>query len=65
MKKEFQVLDSYIRDKGLRRTSQREKVLNIFLATEKHISVEELHKLVRKKQPEIGFPEDTQTFSEP
>ena len=55
MKKEFQVLDSYIRDKGLRRTSQREKVLAIFLATEKHISVEELHKLVRKKHPEIGY----------
>ena len=55
MKKEFQVLDSYIRDKGLRRTSQREKVLAIFFATEKHVSAEELHKLVRKKHPEIGY----------
>lgn len=55
MKKEFKVLDSYIRDKGLRRTSQRDKVLAIFLATEKHISVEELHKLVKKKHPEIGY----------
>jgi Fur family ferric uptake transcriptional regulator len=55
MKKELEVLDNYIREKGLRRTSQREKVLAVFLATEKHISVEELHKLVKKKHPDIGY----------
>jgi len=55
MEEEFQILDKFLRKKGLRHTSQREKILDIFLSTEKHVSCEELYKLVRKKDPRIGY----------
>ncbi len=55
MKKEIEILGRFIREKGLRYTTQREEVLRVFLAVEKHVSADELHKLVRKKYPAIGY----------
>jgi len=55
MKKEFQILDDFIKSKALRYTPQRERVLDIFLSVEKHVSVDELYKLVKKKAPGIGY----------
>lgn len=55
MKKEVQILDDFIRSQGLRHSSQREIVVNTFLSVEGHVSVEELHKLVGRKAPEIGY----------
>jgi Fur family ferric uptake transcriptional regulator len=55
MKKEFQIFNEFIKSKGLRHTSQREKILDIFLATERHLSCDELYKLAKKKDPAIGY----------
>lgn len=55
MRKEFEIFDEFIKSKHLRYTSQREKILETFLATERHISLDELYKLVRKKDPSIGY----------
>ena len=44
-----------VSDKGLRRTGQRENVLDVFLATEKHVTVQELYDLVRTKHKGIGY----------
>ncbi|MEW6170886.1 MAG: Fur family transcriptional regulator, partial [Candidatus Omnitrophota bacterium] len=55
MKQEFEILNQFIKRRGLRYTSQREKVLDIFLSKEGHISLEELYKLVREKYPDIGY----------
>lgn len=55
MKKELIVFDEFIASKGLRHTSQREKILSIFLSTEKHVCIDELYGLVKKKYPEIGY----------
>lgn len=55
MKKEFQVLDKFIASKGLRHTPQREMILETFLSTERHISCDELYKLVKKKNKNIGY----------
>jgi len=55
MRKEIEILDEFIEAKGLRHTSQREMVLNAFLSTERHVSIDELYKLVRKKDPRIGY----------
>jgi Fur family ferric uptake transcriptional regulator len=55
MRKEIQILDNFIKSKGLRYTSQREKILSIFLATEKHLTIDQLYRLVRKKFPDIGY----------
>ncbi len=48
-------LESYLKEKGLRLTRQREAILEIFLAHPQHISVEDLYKRVRKADPGIGF----------
>lgn len=45
----------FVTDKGLRRTGQRDDVVDVFLATEKHVTVQELYDLVRKKHRGIGY----------
>lgn len=55
MKKEVGLFDAFIEKKGLRRTLQRRKILDIFLSTERHVSAEELHKLVKRRAPYIGY----------
>ena len=44
----------YLKDKGLRITPQRLKILNAFLRTEDHVSMEELFLLVRKTDNTVG-----------
>lgn len=55
MKKELLIFDDYIASKGLRHTPQRHRVLNVFLSTERHVSIDELYKLVKAKYPDIGY----------
>lgn len=55
MEKEIEILERFIREKGLRYTPQREDILKVFLSVEKHLSADELHRLVRKKNPDIGY----------
>ena len=50
-----QKFEQFVANKGLRRTGQRTKVLGVFLATEKHVTVQELHDLVRRKHKGIGY----------
>lgn len=54
-KKEFEILDEFIRSKSLRHTNQRETILRTFLATERHVSAEELHRIVKREDPSIGY----------
>ncbi len=54
MKEEKEVLREYIEKKGLRKTNQRYKVLEVFLSNEEHLSVDELYVLVEKKYSEIS-----------
>lgn len=54
MRKEFQIFADFVTSKNLRHTPQRDKVLGVFLKTERHVSVEELYKLVKKEDPAIG-----------
>lgn len=55
MRGEFLILDEFMRSKGLRHTPQREKILDIFLSTERHLSCDELYDIVKKKDPTIGY----------
>ena len=50
----FEVFN-YIKEKGLRNTTQREIILDAFLLSERHITVEDLYNIVRKKNPDIGY----------
>jgi Fur family ferric uptake transcriptional regulator len=40
---------------GLKHTAQRDTILRTFLETREHLSTDELHRLVKKKDPKIGF----------
>ncbi len=45
----------FIKDKGLRQTRQRDKIIDVFLATERHLSVEQLYDLVKRRYKGIGY----------
>ena len=55
MRREIEILEKLIREKGLRYTPQREEILKIFLSIEKHLSTDELYKIVKKKNPGMGY----------
>ena len=52
--KAIDIFIDFLRDKNLQLTKQREEILRCFLSTDKHLSVEELYSLVRKKDPKVG-----------
>jgi Fur family ferric uptake transcriptional regulator len=54
MTEEQEIFLEHIQKKGLKRTAQRELILDIFLRTEEHLSSEDLYRLVQKKDPSIG-----------
>ncbi len=55
MRKEIEILEDFIKQKALRYTPQREEILKAFLSVEKHLSADELYKIARKKNPNIGY----------
>lgn len=54
MKKELDVFLNFLKTKDLKLTAQREKILEIFLKTERHVTTEELYEIIKKKSPDIG-----------
>ena len=53
-KKEKEVFSEHIQKAGLRRTSQREVIMEVFLSTEEHLTSEDLYWLVQKVDPSVG-----------
>ena len=51
---EQNIFDDYVRNKGLKQSGQRRDILLAFLKTEKHLTADELHRLVKKRNPAIG-----------
>jgi Fur family ferric uptake transcriptional regulator len=51
---EQEVFLQHIQKKGLKRTGQRELILDVFLHTEEHLSSEDLYQLVKKEDPTVG-----------
>ena len=47
--------EQFVVQEGLRHTEQRQQVLDVFLGTEKHVTVQELYDLVRKKYKGLGY----------
>ena len=47
--------EQFVVHQGLRHTEQRNQVLEVFLGTEKHVTVQELYDLVRKRHNGIGY----------
>jgi Fur family ferric uptake transcriptional regulator len=52
--KEREIFLEHIQKAGLRRTSQRDLILDMFLKTEEHLSSEDLYWLVQKQDPSVG-----------
>ncbi len=44
-----------LKQKGLRSTRQREIILDTFLNADRHITAADLHGMLQKKSPEIGY----------
>ncbi len=55
MKSAKTIFREYLRRNGKLYSKQREQILDIFLKTEKHPTINDLYDLVRKKHPQIGL----------
>jgi len=53
--KEGKIFEGYIRKKNLKHSEQRIGILEIFLGTERHLTADELYRIVKKKFPAIGY----------
>ena len=53
-REEKQVFAAYLAQHRLKRSEQREVILDTFLRSERHLSVDDLLHLVQKRSPEIG-----------
>lgn len=53
-KKEKEVFQEHIQKAGLRRTAQRDVIMQVFLRTEEHLTSEDLYWLVQKEDPTVG-----------
>ena len=51
---EKQVLAAYLTEHRLKRSEQREFILDEFLKAKRHVSVDELLRLVQRRRPDIG-----------
>lgn len=54
MHEEFNIFIDFLKEKNLKLTSQREEILRYFLKTDRHLTVEDLYNIVKKKDPNIG-----------
>jgi Fur family ferric uptake transcriptional regulator len=54
MSEEQEVFLAHIQKKGLKRTAQRDLILDVFLRTERHLSNEDLYRLVKEEDSSIG-----------
>jgi Fur family transcriptional regulator, ferric uptake regulator len=53
-REEKEVFADYINEHRLKRSDQRDAILDVFLRSERHLSVDDLLHMVQKKRPDIG-----------
>ena len=51
---ERDIFHRHIQRAGLKRTAQRDLILDVFLRTEEHMSSEDLYNLVKREDPTVG-----------
>ena len=54
-REEFDIFHEHLKRTGLKRTGQRDLILDVFLETEGHMSSEALYAMVKTKDPAVGF----------
>lgn len=47
-------LKRYLGQRGLRSTRQRDLIIDAFLRSHRHVNAEELHRVVRQRDPNVG-----------
>ncbi len=55
MTRELETFQEWLKERGLKATSQRDDIARVFLAAVRHISVEELYGEVKKVNPRVGY----------
>ena len=55
MREAEDIFNSHLKSLGLKHTEQRDIILRTFLETHDHLSTEDLHHLVQRTDPKIGF----------
>jgi len=55
LREERKLFHAYLRQRGLKRTYQKDLILATFLGAEGHMSIEDIHSLVRRKDRKIGI----------
>ncbi|MBL8148921.1 MAG: transcriptional repressor [Blastocatellia bacterium] len=55
MGEEKEIFHNHLKKTGLKKTDQRDLILDVFIETEGHVSVEELYDLVKRRDPSVGF----------
>src|SRR6266403_3549604 len=55
MREAEEILHKHLKRVGLKQTAQRDTILRAFLETRDHLSTDELHRLVQKKDVRIGY----------
>ena len=53
-REEFRVFEEYLSNNGLKHSRQREVILQYFLETGGHMTVDDLYRVIHRKHPEIG-----------
>lgn len=54
-KKEEQVFVDYVKQKNLKTSSQRQRILSVFLKSTKHLTADELYHRVKEVSPRVGY----------
>src|SRR5215475_13577063 len=54
-REELGIFHEHLKQCGLKKTAQRDLILDVFLDTEGHVSIEDLYSLVKAKDPTVGF----------
>lgn len=55
MEQEIKIFKDYVKKRELNKSWKRDFVLQTFLQTKDHVSVEDLYGLIKKKHPEVGM----------
>ncbi|MGH7821120.1 MAG: Fur family transcriptional regulator [Candidatus Binatia bacterium] len=55
MDQSLDTFQQWLKERGLKATSQRDDIARVFFRSDRHISVEELYAEVRKVNPRVGY----------
>lgn len=55
MKSAKSIFRQYLKNKGMLNSKQREQILDIFVKTKRHPTIDDLYEVARKRNPKVGL----------